>query len=297
MRILLFLLTNAAVLLLISILFHVLGLGDFMHQRGVPLGLDSLLLSSAVIGMSGSFVSLAMSKWMAKKSMGVHVIDQPANQTEAWLVDTILRQSQRLGIGMPEVGIFNTPEPNAFATGMSKNNSLVAVSTGLLQRMNLDEIEAVLGHEMSHVANGDMVTMGLLQGVVNTFVYFFASIAGYVVDRVLLRSDDDDRAGYGPGYYITQMVAQLLLSVIATMIVMWFSRRREFRADAGGAQLAGRTKMVEALRALQRAHEPHDLPGEMAAFGISGGMGSGFSKLFLSHPPLEERIAALQNQR
>jgi heat shock protein HtpX len=297
MRILLFLLTNAAVLLLISILFHVLGLGDYMHQRGVPLSLDSLLLSSAVIGMSGSFVSLAMSKWMAKKSMGVHVIDQPANQTEAWLVGTIRRQSQRLGIGMPEVGIFNTPEPNAFATGMSKNNSLVAVSTGLLQRMNPDEIEAVLGHEMSHVANGDMVTMGLLQGVVNTFVYFFASIAGYVVDRVLLRSDDDDRAGYGPGYYITQMVAQLLLSVIATMIVMWFSRRREFRADAGGAQLAGRTKMVEALRALQRAHEPHDLPGEMAAFGISGGMGSGFSKLFLSHPPLEERIAALQNQR
>lgn len=297
MRILLFLLTNAAVLLLISILFHVLGLGDYMHQRGVPLSLDSLLLSSAVIGMSGSFVSLAMSKWMAKKSMGVHVIDRPANQTEAWLVDTIRRQSQRLGIGMPEVGIFNTPEPNAFATGMSKNNSLVAVSTGLLQRMNPDEIEAVLGHEMSHVANGDMVTMGLLQGVVNTFVYFFASIAGYVVDRVLLRSDDDDRSGYGPGYYITQMVAQLLLSVIATMIVMWFSRRREFRADAGGAQLAGRTKMVEALRALQQAHEPHDLPGEMAAFGISGGMGSGFSKLFLSHPPLEERIAALQNQR
>lgn len=297
MRILLFLLTNAAVLLLISIIFHVLGLGDYMHQRGVPLSLDSLLLSSAVIGMSGSFVSLAMSKWMAKKSMGVHVIDRPANQTEAWLVDTIRRQSQRLGIGMPEVGIFNTPEPNAFATGMSKNNSLVAVSTGLLQRMNPDEIEAVLGHEMSHVANGDMVTMGLLQGVVNTFVYFFASIAGYVVDRVLLRSDDDDRSGYGPGYYITQMVAQLLLSVLATMIVMWFSRRREFRADAGGAQLAGRTKMVEALRALQRAHEPHDLPGEMAAFGISGGMGSGFSKLFLSHPPLEERIAALQNQR
>lgn len=297
MRILLFLLTNAAVLLLISIIFHVLGLGDYMHQRGVPLSLDGLLLSSAVIGMSGSFVSLAMSKWMAKKSMGVHVIDRPANQTEAWLVDTIRRQSQRLGIGMPEVGIFNTPEPNAFATGMSKNNSLVAVSTGLLQRMNPDEIEAVLGHEMSHVANGDMVTMGLLQGVVNTFVYFFASIAGYVVDRVLLRSDDDDRSGYGPGYYITQMVAQLLLSVIATMIVMWFSRRREFRADAGGAQLAGRTKMVEALRALQQAHEPHDLPGEMAAFGISGGMGSGFSKLFLSHPPLEERIAALQNQR
>jgi heat shock protein HtpX len=299
MRILLFLLTNAAILLLISILFHLLGLGDYMQQRGVPLRLDGLLLSSAVIGMSGSFISLAMSKWMAKKSMGVHVIERPANQTEAWLVDTIRRQSQKLGIGMPEVGIFNTPEPNAFATGMSKNNSLVAVSTGLLQRMNQDEIEAVLGHEMSHVANGDMVTMGLLQGVVNTFVYFFASIAGYVVDRVLLRSGDDERegGGYGPAYYITQMVAQLLLSVLATMIVMWFSRRREFHADAGGAQLAGRSKMIEALRALQRAHDPHDLPGEMAAFGISGGMGSGFSKLFLSHPPLEERIAALQNQR
>lgn len=299
MRILLFLLTNAAVLLLISILFHVLGLGDYMHQRGVPLSLDGLLLSSAVIGMSGSFISLAMSKWMAKQSMGVHVIERPSNQTEAWLVDVIRRQSQRLGIGMPEVGIFNAPEPNAFATGMSKTSSLVAVSTGLLQRMNQDEVEAVLGHEMSHVANGDMVTMGLLQGVVNTFVYFFASIAGYVVDRVLLRSGDDDRQsyGYGPAYYVTQMIAQLLLSVLATMIVMWFSRHREFRADAGGAQLAGRTKMIEALRALQRSHEPQDLPGELAAFGISGGMRSGFSKLFLSHPPLEERIAALQNPR
>lgn len=299
MRILLFLLTNAAVLLLISILFHVLGLGEYMHQRGVPLSLDGLLLSSAVIGMSGSFISLAMSKWMAKQSMGVHVIERPSNQTEAWLVDVIRRQSQRLGIGMPEVGIFNAPEPNAFATGMSRNSSLVAVSTGLLQRMNQDEVEAVLGHEMSHVANGDMVTMGLLQGVVNTFVYFFASIAGYLVDRVLLRSGDDDRQsyGYGPAYYVTQMIAQLLLSVLATMIVMWFSRHREFRADAGGAQLAGRTKMIEALRALQRAHEPQDLPGELAAFGISGGMRSGFSKLFLSHPPLEERIAALQNPR
>lgn len=299
MRILLFLLTNAAVLLLISILFHVLGLGDYMHQRGVPLSLDGLLLSSAVIGMSGSFISLAMSKWMAKQSMGVHVIERPSNQTEAWLVDVIRRQSQRLEIGMPEVGIFNAPEPNAFATGMSRNSSLVAVSTGLLQRMNQDEVEAVLGHEMSHVANGDMVTMGLLQGVVNTFVYFFASIAGYLVDRVLLRSGDDDRQsyGYGPAYYVTQMIAQLLLSVLATMIVMWFSRHREFRADAGGAQLAGRTKMIEALRALQRAHEPQDLPGELAAFGISGGMRSGFSKLFLSHPPLEERIAALQNPR
>ncbi len=298
MRILLFLLTNAAVLLLISIVFHVLGLGDFLHQRGVPLSLDQLLISSAVIGMSGSFISLMMSKWMAKQSMGVHVIEQPGNATEQWLVDTIARQARRLNIGMPEVGIFDSPDPNAFATGMSRNASLVAVSTGLLQRMNADEVEAVLGHEMSHVANGDMVTMGLLQGVVNTFVYFFASIAGYLVDRVLLRSGDDERGyGYGPGYYITQMVAQVLLSILATMIVMWFSRRREFRADAGGAQLAGRGKMIDALRALQRAHEPADLPGELAAFGINGGISSGFQRLFLSHPPLEERIAALQNGR
>lgn len=298
MRIMLFLLTNAAVLLLISIVFHVLGLGDFLHQRGVPLSLDQLLISSAVIGMSGSFISLMMSKWMAKQSMGVHVIEQPGNATEQWLVDTIARQARRLNIGMPEVGIFDSPDPNAFATGMSRNASLVAVSTGLLQRMNADEVEAVLGHEMSHVANGDMVTMGLLQGVVNTFVYFFASIAGYLVDRVLLRSGDDERGyGYGPGYYITQMVAQVLLSILATMIVMWFSRRREFRADAGGAELAGRGKMIDALRALQRAHEPADLPGELAAFGINGGISSGFQRLFLSHPPLEERIAALQNGR
>ena len=236
MRILLFLLTNAAVLLLISILFHILGLGGYLQQRGVPLNLDQLLLTSAVIGMSGSFVSLAMSKWMAKQSMGVYVIEHPGNATEQWLVDTISRQAAKLGIGMPEVGIFNSPDPNAFATGMSRNSALVAVSTGLLHNMSQDEVEAVLGHEMSHVSNGDMVTMGLLQGVVNTFVYFLATIAGYVVDRMLLRSDDDDRGGYGPAYYVTQMVAQLLLSILATMIVMWFSRWREFHADKGGAQ-------------------------------------------------------------
>lgn len=294
MRILLFLLTNAAVLLLISILFHVFGLGQYLHQSGVPISLDNLLASSAVIGMSGSFISLMMSKWMAKQSMGVYVIEHPSNQTEQWLVETVKLQARKKGIGMPEVGMFDSPEPNAFATGMSRNNALVAVSTGLLQRMSPDEVEAVLGHEMSHVANGDMVTMGLLQGVVNTFVYFFATIAGYVVDRVLLRSGDDNRGGYGPGYYITQMVAQIVLSILATLIVMAFSRWREFRADAGGADLAGREKMVGALRSLQRAHEHQDLPGEMAAFGISGGMSSGLQKLFMSHPPLEARIAALQ---
>lgn len=297
MRIFLFLLTNAAVLLLISVVFHVLGLGQYLGQRGVHLNLDSLLLMSAIMGMSGSFISLLISKWMAKKSMGVYVIEQPANATEQWLLETVARQARQAGIGMPEVGMFDSPEPNAFATGFSKNSALVAVSTGLLHNMDADEVEAVLGHEISHVANGDMVTMGLLQGVVNTFVYFFATIIGHVVDRTLFRSGDDDRGGYGPAYYITQMIAQIVLSVLATMIVMWFSRWREFRADAGGAGLAGRGKMVGALRALQRAHEPQDLPGEFAAFGISGGIAEGFQKLFMSHPPLEERIAALQNQR
>lgn len=296
MRILLFLLTNAAVLLLISFIFHVLGLGSYLQQSGVNLNLDSLLVMSAVIGMSGSFISLLMSKWMAKQSMGVYVITQPANSTEQWLVETVRRQAQQAGIGMPEVGIFNSPDPNAFATGMNKNDALVAVSTGLMHNMDAEEVEAVLGHEISHVANGDMVTLGLIQGVVNTFVYFFATIAGHLIDRVVFRSGDDERGGYGPAYYITQMVAQILLSILATMIVMWFSRWREFRADAGGARLAGRGKMINALRALQRAHEPQQLPGEFAAFGISGGS-DGFRKLLMSHPPLEERIAALEAMR
>lgn len=293
MRIFLFLLTNAAILLLISLLFHLFGLGHYFNSRGIGLQLDNLLLSSAVIGMTGSFISLALSKWMAKQSMGVYVIDHPKNQTEAWLVEVVAKQAKTLGIGMPEVGLFNAPEANAFATGMSRDNALVAVSTGLLEAMSPDEVEAVLGHEMSHVANGDMVTMGLLQGVVNTFVYFLATIAGYLVDRALSRSDDN-RSGMGPAYYLTQMVAQIVLSILATLIVMAFSRWREYRADAGGARLAGKERMIQALRALQRAHEPADLPGEMAAFGISGQRTSGFSHLFLSHPPLEQRIQALR---
>ena len=293
MRIFLFLLTNAAILLLISILFHLFGLGQYFYSHGVPLRLDNLLISSAVIGMTGSFISLAISKWMAKQSMGVYVIQSPRNSTEEWLVETVARQAKALGIGMPEVGMFQSPDPNAFATGMSRDNALVAVSTGLLERMNQDEVEAVLGHEMSHVANGDMVTMGLLQGVVNTFVYFLATIAGYLVDRALSRSDDN-RGGMGPAYYITQMIAQIVLSILATMIVMAFSRWREYRADAGGARLAGKERMINALRALKRAQEPEDLPGEMAAFGISGKPAGGFSQLFLSHPPLEDRIEALK---
>ncbi|MGB5718374.1 MAG: protease HtpX [Gammaproteobacteria bacterium] len=291
MRIALFLATNAAILVLISIVFQVFGFEGILAENGVDLNLQALLVMSAVIGFGGSFISLAMSKFLAKRSMGVKIIEQPANRTEQWLVSTVQRQAQQAGIGMPEVGIFDAAEPNAFATGMRRNSALVAVSTGLLQNMSSDEVEAVLGHEITHVGNGDMVTMGLIQGVVNTFVIFLSRVIGHVVDRVVFKTE----RGYGPAYYIVSIVAQIFLSFLASMIVMWFSRRREFRADSGGASLAGRGKMIGALQALQRQHEPHDLPGEFAAFGISGGLGSGIKKLFMSHPPLEQRISALQS--
>jgi heat shock protein HtpX len=291
MRIFLFLATNVAILVVISIVFNILGLSGALDAHGVNLNLNALLIMSAVIGMTGSFISLMMSKWSAKNAMGVYVIDQPQNQTERWLVDTVARLARQANIGMPEVGMFQQPEANAFATGWNKNSALVAVSTGLLESMNADEVEAVLGHEISHVANGDMVTMALMQGVVNTFVYFFATVIGHVVDRTVFKTE----RGYGPAYYIVQMVAQIALGILASMLVMWFSRYREFRADAGGAQLAGRQKMIGALRALQRSQETATLPGQLAAFGINGnGM---MMRLFMSHPPLEERIAALQNQR
>jgi len=290
MRIILFLATNVAIMIVISIVFSVFGIGSTLQSNGVDLNLNALLVMSAVIGMTGSVISLAISKWSAKRAMNVHVIENPQNQTEQWLVSLVAKQAKEAGIGMPEVGIFQTPEPNAFATGMSRNNALVAVSTGLLEAMSADEVEAVVGHEISHVANGDMITMALMQGVVNTFVYFFASIIGHFVDRVVLKNEN----GHGMGYYITQMIAQIALSFLASMLVMWFSRYREFHADAGGARLAGDEKMIGALRALQRAHSPEDLPGQLAAFGINGG---GVKKLFMSHPPLEERIAALQNNR
>jgi heat shock protein HtpX len=290
LRIFLFLATNAAVLVLVSVVFQLFGIEGILAANGVDLNLQALLVMSAVIGFGGSFISLAMSKFLAKRSMGVQLIERPSNQTEHWLLATVERQARQAGIGMPEVGIFQSPEPNAFATGMSRNNALVAVSTGLLQSMRADEVEAVLGHEISHVSNGDMVTMGLLQGVVNTFVIFLSRIVGHVVDRVVFKTE----RGYGPAYFITSIIAQVVLSILASMIVMWFSRRREFRADAGGASLAGRGSMIGALRALQRVHEPKDLPGEFAAFGISGGLGDDFKRLFMSHPPLEERIAALQ---
>lgn len=290
MRILLFIATNIAIMLVISVVFSVLGLGGVLNVEGTGLNLTALLFMSAIIGMTGSVISLAMSKWTAKRAMGVQVIEHPRNQDEQWLLEVVRRQAQQARIDMPEVGIFQAAEINAFATGMSKNSSLVAVSTGLLQAMNADEVEAVIGHEMSHVANGDMVTMALMQGVVNTFVYFFATIIGYVVDKAVFKTE----RGNGPAYYIVQFLAQIVLGILASMLVMWFSRYREFRADAGGAKLAGRAKMISALRALQRAHEPADLPGQLAAFGINGG---GAMRLFMSHPPLEERIAALQNNQ
>jgi heat shock protein HtpX len=292
MRIMLFLATNAAVLVLISIVFQVLGLEGILAENGVDLNLQALLVMSAVIGFGGSFISLAMSKFMAKRAMGVQLIEQPRNQTEQWLLDTVRRQAGEAGIGMPDVGIFHAPEPNAFATGARRDSALVAVSTGLLQSMGAEEVEAVLAHEVSHVANGDMITMGLLQGVVNTFVIFLSRVIGHTVDRVVFKTE----RGYGPAYFITSIVAQIFLSIIASTIVMWFSRRREFRADAGGADLAGRRKMIGALKALQRQSEPQDLPGEFAAFGISGGMGDGLKRLFMSHPPLQERIAALEER-
>ncbi|MDH3789842.1 MAG: protease HtpX [Xanthomonadales bacterium] len=291
MRILLFLATNAAVLVLISIVFQIFGFEGILAENGVDLNLQALLVLSAVIGFGGSFISLALSKFMAKRSMGVQIIEQPRNNTEQWLLTTVQRQAEEARIGMPEVGIFNSPDPNAFATGWNRNKALVAVSTGLLQNMKPEEVEAVLGHEVSHVANGDMVTMGLIQGVVNTFVIFLSRIIGHVVDRVVFKTE----RGYGPAYFITSIVAQIFLSILASMIVMWFSRRREFRADAGGANLSSRQKMIDALRALQRKAEPVDLPGEFAAFGISGSLGSGMKRLFMSHPPLEERILALES--
>lgn len=290
MRIFLFLATNIAIMVVISIVFSLLGLSGTLDANGIDLDLNALLVMSGIIGMSGSFISLAMSKWSAKKGMGVQVIERPQNRTEQWLFDVVARQAKVAGIDMPEVGIFQTPDPNAFATGMTKNSSLVAVSTGLLESMSADEVEAVVGHEISHVANGDMVTMALMQGVVNTFVYFFASIIGHIVDRVIFKTEE----GHGMGYYIIQLIAQIALSFLATMLVMWFSRYREFKADAGGANLAGREKMIAALRALQRTHEPQTLPDQFAALAINGGA---VQKLFMSHPPLEERIAALQNQR
>jgi heat shock protein HtpX len=289
-RIFLYLLTNLAVLLVLSVTLRLLGVDRILNAQGTGLDMYSLLVMAAVIGFGGSLISLAMSKWSAKMMVGAHVIETPSNPTERWLVDTVQRHAQRAGIGMPEVAIYDAPDVNAFATGWNKDDSLVAVSTGLLNNMSQDEAEAVLGHEISHVANGDMVTLALIQGVVNTFVILLSRVIGFVVDRVVFKSE----RGEGPAFFITSIIAQLVLGILATMIVMWFSRYREFRADAGGAHLAGRGKMIAALERLKLNHDQTALPDQVKAFGISGHTGWGLKRLFMSHPPLDERIAALR---
>jgi heat shock protein HtpX len=291
-RILLFLATNIAVLVLLAVVLRLLGVDSILDEQGAGIDTNSLLVLSAVIGFGGSFISLAMSKWIAKRATGARVIDQPRNEVESWLVSRVQQHAQRAGIAMPEVAIYDAPEPNAFATGARRNAALVAVSTGLLRGMRREEVDAVLGHEVSHVANGDMVTLTLIQGVVNTFVVFLARVIGVAVDRAVFKTE----RGHGPGYFITVIVAQIVLGILASTIVMWFSRQREFRADAGGAELAGRENMIAALARLQQAGPAAELPDQMRGFGISGGMGRGLQRLFMSHPPLDERIAALRNR-
>ena len=287
MRIMLFIATNIAVLALVSLVFSMLGLEGTLAANGVDLNLQALLVFSAVIGFIGSFISLLLSKFMAKRAMGVKIIKQPQTEFERWLFRTVQMQAERSRIGMPEIGIFDQSAPNAFATGWNRNAALVAVSTGLVNQMTREEIEAVLAHEISHVANGDMVTMTLIQGVVNTFVIFLSRIIGHVVDRVVFKTE----RGYGPAYFITSIVAQIALGILAQTIVMWFSRWREYRADSGGASLAGRHKMIAALKRLQSSQEAQ-MPGELAAFGINTGR---MRSLFSSHPPLEARIKALES--
>ena len=292
-RIFLFLATNLAIVIVLSVTLRLLGFERILDEQGTGLDLNSLLLFAAVFGFGGSFISLAMSKWTAKRLTGAQVIEMPRNAQEHWLVSTVQQQAKAAGIGMPEVAIYHAPDINAFATGMSKNDALVAVSTGLLNSMSQDEAEAVLAHEVSHVANGDMVTLALIQGVVNTFVIFISRVIGHTVDRVIFKTEH----GHGPAFWITAIIAEVILGILATIIVMWFSRQREYRADAGGASLAGREKMIEALQRLQMTVKQPHLPDQLAAFGIAGGIGSGLKSLFMSHPPLEDRIAALRESR
>ncbi|WP_306533061.1 protease HtpX [Geobacter sp.] len=292
-RIMLFIVTNLAIIFVLGIVLSLLGVGRILDQQGVGLDLGNLMVFAAVFGFGGSLISLAISKWTAKRLTGARVITSPSSEVEAWLVQTVERQARNAGIGMPEVAIYDAPDVNAFATGMRRNSALVAVSTGLLRAMNRDEAEGVLAHEVSHVANGDMVTLALIQGVVNTFVIVASRVVGHLVDRVVFRTE----RGHGPAFFITSMVAQMVFGILASIIVFWFSRQREFRADAGSASLEGRDKMVAALEKLRlTAGQPH-LPDQMAAFGISGTAGGGLKRLFMTHPPLEERIAALKGGR
>ena len=292
MRIVLFLATNLAVLVLVSIIFNLLGLEGILANNGVDLNLGGLLIFCGLFGMGGSLISLLLSKFMAKRGTGTQLIESPQSREEQWLVDTVKSLANDAGIGMPEVGIFPSDAANAFATGWNRNNALVAVSSGLLRRFEEREARAVLAHEIGHVANGDMITLSLVQGVVNTFVMFFARIIGHTVDRVVFKTE----RGYGIGYFVVTIVAEIVLGILASMIVMWFSRYREYRADAAGARLAGREGMIAALQRLKLEQGlPGDLPGELTAFGIRSHNGSGLAALLRSHPPLDDRILALQN--
>lgn len=293
LRIGLFLLTNLAIIFVASVSLSLLGFSGILAENGMDLNLPSLLMFCAVFGFAGSFISLLLSKFMAKRSSGTKIIDQPQNENERWLMATVAELAKKADIGMPEVGIFPAQQSNAFATGWNRNNALVAVSAGLLQRFDRDEVRAVLAHEIGHVANGDMITLSLVQGVVNTFVMFFARLIGFFVDRVVLKN----QRGLGLGYWISTIVAEICLGILASTIVMWFSRKREFRADAAGASLAGRTSMINALRKLQaetQAQMENQMPDTLTAFGISSGWKQRKSKLFMTHPPLQERIEALR---
>ena len=289
-RVFLFLITNFAILAVFGVTMRLLGVESLLDARGVNLDYNALLIYAAVLGFAGSLVSLTLSKWTAKRITGARVIKDARGDTENWLVGTVARQAEEAGISMPEVAVYDAPDMNAFATGARRNSALVAVSTGLLDHMTRDEVEAVLAHEVSHVANGDMVTLALIQGVINTFVIFLSRVIGHIIDRTVFKT----RHGHGPAFWITAIIAEIVLAVLASIIVMWFSRRREFRADAGGAKLAGREKMIAALERLKAGvRQPH-LPDQLAALGISGGTGGGVKRLFMSHPLLEERIRALQ---
>ena len=290
-RIFLFLVTNIAIMVILSITLRILGVESLLAQNGSDLNINALVIFSGLFGFGGAFISLAISKWMAKRMTGAKVIDQPTNNVEKWLIETVEKQAEIVGIKMPEVAIFPSPQMNAFATGASKNNALVAVSQGLLDNMNKGEVEAVVGHEMSHVANGDMVTLTLIQGVVNTFVIFFSRVIGHLVDRVILKN----QRGYGIGYFVTTIFAQIVLSILASVVVMYFSRKREFIADTGGADLAGHENMVNALKRLAQK-EPEALPEQLAAFGIGEKPKAGLRQLWSSHPPLELRIEALEKR-
>lgn len=288
-RIFYFLLTNLAIVFVLSITMSLFGIGGYLQANGI--NYQSLLIFTSCFGFGGAFLSLSMSKWTAKKMSGAQVILSPSNEEEGWLLDTVSKQAQTAGIGMPEVAIFPSEQLNAFATGMSKNSSLVAVSQGLLNHMTRNEAEAVLAHEISHIANGDMVTLTLIQGVVNTFVMFLSRVVGYTIDKVVFKTKN----GVGPAFYITMIFAEIILGIFASIIVMWFSRQREFRADLGGAKLSSKENMIQALEKLKTFYSPSSLPKQMAAFGVSGDKQLGLMELFASHPPLEKRIAYLKS--